>query len=240
LQLLFFSHVHMKQIIPLLICIFTLTGSMKAQEIDNQKISIIYVGDPMCSWCYGFSPEFSEALQDLGESIELQVVMGGLRPFNKETMTDLKAFLKGHWEEVHERSKQEFSYGILDNADMVYDTEPACRAVVTMKQFDTEILFDFFKDVQIAFYAQNLDPLSTETYAVLAQKYGVNKEAFAKKFESQEMKDAVKKDFALAQQLNARSFPTVIAKKGETYYLVARGYMEASDVIANVKKVMAQ
>lgn len=222
----------MQKLFSILIILFIINTTTFSQD----KATVIYIGDPMCSWCYGFSPEFSETIESIGESVDLQMVMGGLRPYNKETMADLKDFLQEHWKEVHERSGQQFSYDILDNPEIPYDTEPSCRAVVTMRQFKPNSELSYFKDIQVAFYAENKDPLSTETFANLAEKYGVDKESFAISFESQEMKDAVRKDFSFAQQLNARSFPTVIVKKGNDYFLVGQGYLKAADLEKNIRQ----
>ena len=37
---------------------------------------LIYVGDPMCSWCWGFAPE----IESLADDYPIEVVVGGLRP----------------------------------------------------------------------------------------------------------------------------------------------------------------
>jgi len=55
---------------------------MNAQE----KTTLIYVGDPMCSWCYGFGNEISTVISTLGDRVEVEAVMGGLRPYNTETI----------------------------------------------------------------------------------------------------------------------------------------------------------
>ena len=211
-----------------------MTNSISAQE----KPTLIYVGDPMCSWCYGFSNEFSTSIESLGESINLEIVMGGLRPYNKESMTDLKSFLVEHWEDVHKASNQPFSYDILNKADIMYDTEPSCRAVVTMRKLKPESELAFFKAVQKGFYVENKHPILTETYAALAATFGVDKKEFADLFESELMKVAVKQDFQLAQSLNARSFPTVILQHEDQYYLVAQGYVKADDLLTRIKSVL--
>ncbi|MBK9151344.1 MAG: hypothetical protein IPM26_10245 [Saprospiraceae bacterium] len=32
-------------------------------QAESNKDTLIYVGDPMCSWCYGFSPKVDKLLQ---------------------------------------------------------------------------------------------------------------------------------------------------------------------------------
>jgi protein-disulfide isomerase-like protein with CxxC motif len=40
-----------------------------------------------------------------------------------------------------------FNYDRLKDESLVYDTEPACRAVVVARSMKPEIELDFFKDV---------------------------------------------------------------------------------------------
>ncbi|MEJ6694109.1 MAG: hypothetical protein QNL00_10970, partial [Saprospiraceae bacterium] len=82
-----------------LIFAIILISTMNTNAQD--KPTLIYVGDPMCSWCYGFSHEIEDAITELGEEIQLEVVMGGLRPYNTQTMADLKDFLSDHWKHVY-------------------------------------------------------------------------------------------------------------------------------------------
>jgi len=206
----------------------------------QSKAQLIYFGDPMCSWCYGFSPEMSEALDSLAEDVDFQIVTGGLRPYNTETMADLGDFLQQHWEDVNKRSGQPFSYEILKDKTFVYDTEPACRAVVLMRVLKPESEFEFFKEVQTQFYQKNKNTNLTETYAELATAFGLNKTEFAKKFESDEFKEKVKEDFTYAQNIGVQSYPTLVLKNGDDLYLIAQGYVEAETIIEKCEKILLQ
>ncbi len=205
---------------------------------STTKAKLIYFGDPMCSWCYGFSPEMSKALDSLSKDIDFQLVMGGLRPYNTETMADLGDFLQHHWEDVNKRSGQPFSYEILKDKSFVYDTEPACRAVVLMRELKPASEFDFFKKVQTEFYQENKNTNLTETFSELAEEFGLDKADFAKKFESDEFKEKVKKDFTYSQNVGVRSFPTIVLKNGDDLYLIAQGYVEAETIIEKCEKVL--
>jgi putative protein-disulfide isomerase len=209
-------------------------------SMAQSKAQLIYFGDPMCSWCYGFSPEMSEALDSLAKYANFQLVMGGLRPYNMETMADLGDFLKDHWEDVNKRSGQPFNYEILKDKTFVYDTEPACRAVVLMRALKPESEFEFFKEVQTQFYQKNKNTNLTETYADLAEKYGLDKIEFAKKFESDEFKEKVKEDFTYAQNIGVQSYPILVLKKGDDLYLIAQGYVEAETIIEKCEKILLQ
>ena len=218
-----------------LIFAIILISTMNTNAQD--KPTLIYVGDPMCSWCYGFGHEIEDAITELGEEIQLEVVMGGLRPYNTQTMADLKDFLSDHWKHVYEASGQPFQYGILDTK-LLYDTEPACRAVMIARELQASTVMTYFHNVQTAFYAENKNPHLTDTYADIAVSMGLNRETFVNKFESKEYKAGVKNDFLRASQLGVRSFPTVLLSvKGKTK-VVSAGYSKAEKVIENIRKII--
>ena len=50
---------------------------------------LIYIADPMCSWCYGFGPELTSLLDTLPDA-RLDIVLGGLRAYNTEVMDEAK------------------------------------------------------------------------------------------------------------------------------------------------------
>ena len=68
--------------------------------IAQDKTTIIYVGDPMCSWCYGFSPEITKVKEQF-PLLDFRIVLGGLRPNGKEEINGMADFLKKHWEHVN-------------------------------------------------------------------------------------------------------------------------------------------
>jgi len=59
-------------------------------------MKLIYIGDPMCSWCYGFGKELSEVMQSLPE-LRLEIVVGGLRACATDVLDDAgKRFRLAH------------------------------------------------------------------------------------------------------------------------------------------------
>ena len=202
------------------------------------QTKIIYVGDPMCSWCYGIAPEYTKLLERFEGEIDFELVMGGLRPYNTQKMPELKDFLKEHWHEVNERSGQEFTYGILDNENITYDTEPPSRATVVVRNIDASKEIEFFKKAQVLFYKENKNMHLAESYFDLLDEMKIDKEVFARMFASDEMKEKIKEDFMRASALNANSFPTILLEHNGQFYAVAKGYSTAEKMIGRIEKVL--
>jgi len=172
--------------------------------------------------------------------LELEIVMGGLRPYNLETMTDLKSFLTHHWEDVHRASGQKFNYGILDRSDLKYDTEPPCRATVVVRAMNASKELEFFKAVQKGFYFDNLDLNQAESYHGILKELELDVDEFNKRFVSEKYKELVKEDFGRAGQLGVSSFPTVLVEIDGELSVVARGFAKAEQVNEVIKRKLTQ
>lgn len=210
-------------------------------SINNQTImenKLIYFGDPMCSWCYGFSPEMTKVKDALPEGVDFELRMGGLRPGGTETMADLKDFLKSHWVEIAEITGQPFKYEILEQSKFVYDTEPSCRAVVIAKEMAPEKSFTFFKEVQKMFYAKNEDTKSVNTYLKIVEKLKMDSDDFESRFKSTEAKAATQRDFEYSGSLGVNSFPTLVLKKGEQYHLLSQGYAKSEAILKAINQIL--
>ncbi len=213
------------------------TGLCTIPEFSDQPIDpidwktdseIIYIGDPMCSWCWGISPQLN-ALQRYGqqENIPFTIVMGGLRPGGGEEWNEkFRNFLKHHWEEVNKRSNQPFGYELFELDNFDYDTEPACRAVVTVRSIAPEKVLSFYELTQHYFYVENQDPKQAVFYEPICKKLGIDFAKFSTQFASEEMKQATVTDFRQSRQWGVNGFPAVLYRKGDQLHFIGRGYTE--------------
>jgi putative protein-disulfide isomerase len=194
-------------------------------------MNLIYVGDPMCSWCYGFAAPLDALLADPQDAAPLQLalIMGGLRPFTTEAITRERADeLAGHWHHVQEASGQPFTSApntALHQPGFIYDTEPASRATVTVRSLWPQLVWRYFKAVQHAFYAEGRNVTEPGVLADIAESLGIARTDFAKAFASQAMRDATLQDFQQSQAWGIRGFPTLVAEHGDHLHLVGSGFM---------------
>jgi putative protein-disulfide isomerase len=209
-------------------------------SLDQPKPRIIYVGDPMCSWCYGIAPELQKLQQQYKGSIDIEVVAGGLRPYNTETMAELADFLKEHWEDVERASGQPFKTEILKEETYVYDTEPACRALVAVRQMRAGAALDFFRLIQEDFYYENKYLMEAEAFRSSVEEVGLDFDEFEDKFNSDQLKLDVKQDFYKASQLGVRSFPTVLLQANGRTTIIANGYSTVEEMTRKIESLLGQ
>jgi putative protein-disulfide isomerase len=206
-------------------------------------MNLIYVGDAMCSWCYGFVKPLDELLADPQDAAPLQLalVMGGLRPFTTEPIAAARADeLAGHWHRVAEASGQPFTpapHTAMHQAGFVYDTEPASRATVTVRSLWPQHVWRYFKAVQHAFYAEGRNVTEPGVLADIAEHLGLPRAEFGRAFASQPMRDATLQDFQQSQAWGVRGFPTLVAEHVDHLHLVGSGYMPIETLRAQLAAV---
>lgn len=191
---------------------------------------LIYVGDPMCSWCWGFAPE----IQSLADDNQVDVVVGGLRPgpMARELDDRMASSLSHHWHQVAEQTGQQFDTGFLDRRDgWLYDTEPAAIAVTTMREMDETATLGYFTEIQAAFYERGEDVTRSEILVGLAAQHSIDLDVFAATIDTDEAKKTAWQDFSRARNWGISGFPALVGELDDgRLVLLARGWTRAADI----------
>lgn len=200
---------------------------------------LLYIADPMCSWCYGFGPELS-ALLARHPGMQVDLVMGGLRAYNTNVMdAAMKDALRGHWEHVSQASGQPFSQDLFERDDFIYDTEPACRAVVVARSQAPEPALSLMRAIQTAFYRDGRDVTQGDVLADIAAETGLQRNLFIAAWKSQEAEDAARADFMSTQRLVVQGFPTLATVENSQLCFIANGYTKADMLEERLGKITA-
>ncbi|WP_049882658.1 DsbA family protein, partial [Pseudomonas aeruginosa] len=152
----------------------------------------------MCSWCWGFAP-VAEALsrQAAADGVAFHLVAGGLRAGHGAALDpNTRGYILGHWQTVQQTTGQPFRFDDALPEGFVYDTEPACRALVAARSLDEESAWPLVRAIQRAFYAEGRDVTQAAVLAGLAEAVGLPRIEFAAAFDSGEARDATAADFA--------------------------------------------
>ncbi|PHR57101.1 MAG: hypothetical protein COA44_06840 [Arcobacter sp.] len=191
----------------------------------NYKKEIICVLDPMCSWCWGFEPVLKELQKNLPSDIKLSLCMGGLRSKGQEAWTPaFKSYLQKNWQNVHAQTSQAFNLSLLEKKAFDYDTEPACRAVISAKKIDINKQFSFLYALQKAFYQEAKDITDTNVILEIAKQEGFDAKEFLEIFSSEKIKEATLADKYKARSMGANSFPSLVFIDEEGHLYVLKGY----------------
>ncbi len=194
-----------------------------------------YFADPMCSWCWGFSPVIEAIREEYRDRLKVALILGGLRVGTTEAMSArARQEILHHWHDVHEKTGQTFLFEGALGEGFVYDTEPACRAVVAMAELSTTAVFPLFKAIQMAFYGEGREVTHAEVLAGLAEGLGVEKTAFLAAFGSEKVRAKTRAHFQMARNLQVKGFPTLVAQRDEQHQVLATGYRSLGELKVDI------
>lgn len=186
---------------------------------------LLYVMDPMCSWCWGFAPVVQALAAQAGAAgVPLQLVLGGLRRERAALDPATRVRILSHWQAVNAGTGQLFNFNDALPEGFVYDTEPACRALVTARGLDEQSVWPLLELIQEAFYAEGRDVTRAQVLVELAERAGIPRIEFAAAFDSQAMQAATEADLAWVQDLGIAGFPTLLAERDGRLALLTNGY----------------
>lgn len=198
--------------------------------------TLFYFADPMCSWCWGFSPVMETIVRAFPD-LPVSLIMGGLRAGNIQAMTpELREYILHHWQDVNHRTHQPFQFENALPVGFVYDTEPACRAVVCMIALQRRAAFAYLRTLQRAFYAQQQDTTNTDVLVSLSRDFDVEESAFRARFESEDMRARTLRHFAFAREVGVRGFPTIILGDSRGYRLLTSGYRTFDELRTEIEE----
>ncbi len=194
------------------------------------KKEIIFVVDPMCSWCWGFAP-IMEALRK-SDDYTCSLVVGGLRTKGEMRWDESsKRYLQGHWQQVSKSTGQPFSNALFEKEYFDYDTYPACKAVVSVCElFGMQRSFEYLHIIQNAFYAKGEDITQVEVLMGLLDSIDIDIEKFDTFYKSDRAQLLMEHDFSKARSMGANAFPSVVIIDQEGHMVCQKGYRSLHEV----------
>ena len=220
-------------------CLIPATTEMNSPALsgnESDATTIHYIGDPMCSWCWGLSNSVS-ALEAFARENGYRFVLtnGGLRagggdPWNAA----FKAFLRQEWEHISNVTGQHISCSLLEREYFNYDTEPACRAVVSAAMINPDVKLTFFRAVQKKFYTASADPKDISFYENICAETGINFIEFADVFNSRLSQLETQAEFTRTRQFGVNAFPSILVEKSGVLQKALSGYVNEKDIITKV------
>lgn len=201
-----------------------------------EETTLLYIADPMCSWCWGFSPQLRRIEQALPQ-VPVRLVLGGLAPDTDEPMPlEMRAYVQQAWDAVEARTGVSFNRSFWDGhvPEIRRSTYPACRAVVLARASGLER--PMFDAIQRSYYREARNPSASEVLADCATEVGLglSREDFLERLDAPATQEELEQDFHLRRILGANSFPSLAIQRSDRESpgeVLLQGYASAEQVV---------
>lgn len=216
-----------------------------AKQAPGGEVTLRYIGDPMCSWCWGISSTLEELARYCEQKgIGFTLTMGGLRAGG--------ATHGG-------RSSGSFYAGngpISPRSPVNHSVFPCCRqSISTMtRSLPAEPLWSpskcstrsglspprpwHFSAVQRKFYVEGEDPKNVDFYRSICEDASLSFEDFRAHFATAAARQAVYRQFAQCGEWGVRAFPTLLLDLAGDLKQLSSGATTAASVIERIEHLL--
>ena len=186
---------------------------------------LIYVYDPMCSWCWGYRETWLKLKEALGDKLAIEYKVGGLAPDSDEPMPeDMQQFLQQTWQRIEQQLGTKFNHNFWLNTQPRRSTYPACRAVLVARQHNKE--HEMLYAIQKAYYLNAQNPSDISTLANLAEQIGLAKNTFITEIQSEKINSLLMNEINEVRSLPVQGFPSLVIENKGSYYAVPVNYQD--------------
>jgi len=192
------------------------------------ELTLIYIYDPLCGWCYGFHPVMEKIQKRFANQLTIEVKTGGLAVGDRaEPIDDGYAYIKDESKQVEKTTGVKFGRNfrlLAEEGSYMYDSEPPCRAQLIINQLSANYSLAFAGVLQNAFFRDGLNLNQAETYVTLLEEFDLDTDSFMDLYHSDAIAADLQKEFEWCKNAGATGFPTLLLRIGDEVSLMARGY----------------
>jgi len=203
-------------------------------------ITLFYVHDPMCSWCYAFDSSLTALQKELPDFIRIKKIIGGLAPDTTQPMpVELQQNIQQTWRRIEQTvPNMLFNYDFWIINIPIRSTYPACRAILAARQQGANFEDKMIGAIQTASYQKAKNPSLTSTLLQCALEVELAVDKFANDLTSDEIEKELQNEIGTARSLSVISYPSLLLEHGGLLFPVSVDYLDHETMIREIASIL--
>ena len=202
--------------------------------------ALIYIMDPMCSWCWAFAPQL-QAVRERFPGLPVSYIMGGLAADCADPMpAPLAQQIQSTWHQIETRTGTAFNHDFWTRNSPRRATFDACRAVIAATRIRPDAQEAMIQAIQEGYYLQAQNPSDRSVLVQMAQQIGLDAQRFADYLADDMTQGMLQQHLAIKGSLGVQGFPTLLLQQGEELHWLSTGYRQADGIIAQLEKLTGE
>jgi putative protein-disulfide isomerase len=204
------------------------------------RTMLIYVHDPMCSWCWGFEPTRAKLFTALDGRIPIQRLVGGLAPDSDAPMADdMQLGLQQTWQNIQQTIPgTEFNFDFWSDCAPRRSTYPSNRAVIAARRQDERFDQLMSQRIQRAYYLEARNPSDDETLIELAAEIGLDSERFRQELGDATTRQLFATELQYSRELGINSFPSLAVVSASNLHHIGLNYTDAGAMQGQIEALI--
>lgn len=203
----------------------------------NKKL--IYVFDPLCGWCYGFSPVVKQLYDATKRRAQWDILAGGMvvgervgpigriSEFLKQALPRVEGTTGIHFGEA-------FTTEVLERGTLILSSVEPSRALQAVKALAPDRAMAYAAGLQKALYEEGRDVTSLGVLGDVAESVRIV--GFELEYMKVETYEQTLDEFQLVNQMGITGFPTLVGVDGEHTRVFSRGWAPFDRVFEGVNR----
>jgi putative protein-disulfide isomerase len=201
----------------------------------TERLRVIVVSDPLCSWCWGTAAALDVARSTLAREVDFDVLLGGI---NVDSHNPVGAYgrlrLARLWREVHEVTGQPFA-SAPSREPFVYNSTLLCAVLEAVRDLRGEPPFDLLRRLQEGFFARGENVTSVVCIEAILRGAGEDAALVLRHAQRADVQARTWAGFERARSHGTHAMPNLVLDDGGARRLLAGGYLDAPTLVTTIE-----
>ena len=199
--------------------------------------TLIYVHDPMCSWCWGFEPTRQKIFTALSGKMQIRRLVGGLAPDSDVPMpAEMRTMLEQTWQRIQQTIPgTEFNFDFWRKCSPRRSTYPANRAVIAAREQGVDFDGLMTARIQQAYYLEARNPSDNSTLIELAAEIGLDAGQFETSLVAEATEEKLIAEIDSTRKIGINSFPSLAVAGADGLHHVRLDYTEPEAMLREIE-----
>jgi len=199
--------------------------------------TLIYVHDPMCSWCWGFEATRQKIFAAVAGRMQIRRMVGGLAPDSDVPMPEaMRSMLQQTWQRIEQMIPgTEFNFEFWQKCSPRRSTYPANRAVIAAREQGDEFDAKMTARIQRAYYLEAKNPSDESTLIELAADIGLDADLFATSLIAESTQHKLITEIQATREIGIDSFPSLAVHKAGGLRHIGLSYTDPEAMLRQIE-----
>jgi len=199
--------------------------------------TLIYVHDPMCSWCWGFEPTRRKIFDAVAGRMQIRRMVGGLAPDSDAPMpAAMRSMLQQAWHRIEQTIPgTKFNFEFWQKCSPRRSTYPANRAVIAAREQGDEYDAKMTTRIQRAYYLEAKNPSDNSTLIELAADIGLDSEQFSTSLVADSTQQKLSAEIQATREMGIDSFPSLAVLKADGLHHIGLDYTHPEVMLREIE-----
>jgi len=201
------------------------------------KCTLLYIHDPMCSWCYGFKPVLESMHKELKGVVNIKYILGGLAKDDDNPMSlIMQNQIKDNWKRIETTIPDtKFNYNFWNKCTARRSTYPSCRAVIASTKQEKSLEMEMISLIQQAYYQEAKNPSDYEVLYEISKQLDLDHNQFITDIHSEETNNELMSQIQQCRDIGADSFPSLYLDTNNTNQPIVLDYNNVDIILDHIK-----